>query len=332
VAAGDQAGDIGLSRHLRIVGRGTSTNLEGTVTNAGAFELRLEDLAISPAAGRAVFTDDPCASTHLVNVFVAGALGYGVHARGGALEVRNAVIGATAAEPDPPTRGSGILVSCGAQAVLDDVSLTLNQAAGLVATDEGTLVDATDLLVSHNGVNPELAADPCAAPALFGAVQVHFGARLVGRFVELRGNDFAGLLVSGEGSEVELGYSEIATTRALEGVECAGGNNLVAIDGGHAVLEDFTLRDGDFAGVVLAREGEADLSGSCLHEVPAEDGDGFECDVWSSEVRSNRIGASVQTRGFDVGRLQGGVAYVDNVRTLEAAELPLPEPVGGIGD
>ncbi len=44
-------------------------------------------------------------------------------------------------------------------------------------------------------------------------------------------------------------------------------------------------------------------------------------------MSDNPIGANVQTEDFDIGRLQDRVAYRDNDRNLDAAALPVPEPL-----
>jgi len=50
-------------------------------------------------------------------------------------------------------------------------------------------------------------------------------------------------------------------------------------------------------------------------------------DLQDGVVSDNPIGANVQTEDFDIGRLQDRVAYRDNDRNLDAAALPVPEPL-----
>lgn len=52
-------------------------------------------------------------------------------------------------------------------------------------------------------------------------------------------------------------------------------------------------------------------------------------------ISFNRVGANVQSEGFDINRLMDRVIFVGNVRNLDMTELPVPEmddPLSGIDE
>jgi hypothetical protein len=108
------------------------------------------------------------------------------------------------------------------------------------------------------------------------------------------------------------------------------------LDGAALELSHFTSNDAGLVGVQIAREGEADLHGLCLRERTDFDAAGrvidWECLEHSAEVSRNPIGANVQSEDFDLGRIQDGVLYRDNVRTLDSTVLPVPESLVSIDD
>ena len=335
-AAGLYVEDVELVRHVHIRGSGPgATAIRGTLSNGGPFELRLEGLTVAPADGRGVFVDDPCARTSLSDVVVVGAREYGVRQRGGSLDFRDGAVSLTRSTPASIQHGTGIYLSCGALASLDDVNLVGNESAGLALASPGTAANARDLFVSSTGVHPDVAADPLAAPARYGAVQVHDGARLVGALFSILDSRLAGLQLTGEGTSATLGFVGVSRTRSRIG-NAVSGVNLQAVDGAILDLSHFTSNDAGLAGVQIAREGEADLHGLCLLERTDFDAEGrvidWECLEPSSVVTRNPIGANVQTEGFDLGRIQDGVIYRANTRSLDATELPVPDAAGSIDD
>jgi len=94
-------------------------------------------------------------------------------------------------------------------------------------------------------------------------------------------------------------------------------------------MTDFLCSEAGLAGLQVASGGEADLHGVCLPEPVDLDGGGSGCEP-TALVQANPIGVNVQTEGFDLGRIQDGVVYRDNTRTLDATELPVPGAVGGL--
>jgi len=58
-------------------------------------------------------------------------------------------------------------------------------------------------------------------------------------------------------------------------------------------------------------------------------------DLHDGVVSYNRIGANVQTGGFDIERLMDRVIYIDNDRNLDMSDLPVPDmedPLADIDD
>lgn len=309
LAPGEYPGDVTLDRHLRLLGSDEGrTVLRGTVTNAGAFELVVDDVTID-TDGRGVSVSNPCARTTITDVQITRPVAYGIVHRGGTVEVRDTIVLGTISEPDNQRRGTAVLLSCGAQAVLEDVRLDDNDAGGLHVMSDGTRVVAEDLDVARTGVHPEMAADPCADGVLYGAVQVVDGAVLDVEGFTIASSTGAGLRVAGAGTRATLRVGTVTTTRAIDAPDCSGGDNVVATDGGSIRMESFASRHADRCGVYLARGGEIDL----------EDG----------EVARNVIGACVRNDDvppeFDLARLQKDVEYDGNDRALDADALPVPE-------
>jgi hypothetical protein len=316
VAGALYTGDLVITRSTRIIGdpRGPAF-IEGSISSDGAYRLELRDVRVGPPAGIGISVDDACASTRVDGVRVEGARGYGILQRGGSIEIADTIVQDTESEAVNLTRGTGIYLACGVGARLDDVQLVSNASAGLVVAGEDTTALGANLHVADTGVHPSLAADLCAAPALMGAVQVRLGASAGFNLFTIRDNDVIGLLVAGEdaagrASDATFRDGTIDRTGALAG-DCAGGNNIMVIDSGELELGDFTCAEADLAGILLARDGEADLE--------------------SGTVSSNLIGAAVQTVGFDLSRLQPRVRYVDNGRNLDATVLPIPDAAGDVG-
>ncbi len=106
---------------------------------------------------------------------------------------------------------------------------------------------------------------------------------------------------------------DLAVLRTLE-QECgettcadaAGGIGITSRDGGFMAIERFAIEDNVLAGVQVAHGGTMDLSGGV--------------------VSGSAVGANVQDADFDVARLRTDVVWRDNLRNLDGAALPLPEP------
>jgi hypothetical protein len=316
VAGGLYSGDLLITRNTRIIGdaRGNPV-IEGSIISDGAYRLVLQDVRIIPDAGVGISVDNPCAETRVDGVRVENATGYGILQRGGSIEIADTLVDATQSEDVNLTRGTGIYLTCGVDAQVDDVILTNNESAALVVIGEDTTAEGADLRVVGTGVHPLLAADLCVAPAVLGAVQVRLGARAEFDVFYISDNDVIGLLVAGadaggQPSEATFRDGTVTQTNELTG-DCAGGTNVMVIDAGTLLLSNFNCTQADLCGLFLARDGEADL--------------------FDGTVSDNLIGACIQSVDFDLSRLQNEVRYIDNGRNLDSVELPIPEPVGDVG-
>jgi hypothetical protein len=102
---------------------------------------------------------------------------------------------------------------------------------------------------------------------------------------------------------------EIVDSLGLEcptGCPSPGGHSITVSTTGGLALDGFALQSGALCGLLLA-VGEADLA--------------------RGTVARHSIGACVQIDGYDLGRLNDDVVYIDNDSNLEATSLPVPEPL-----
>jgi hypothetical protein len=311
LARGDYLEDVALSRDTRIRGESLlNTTINGSVESGGAYELVLERLRVTGG----ISVDHPCATPTLSGVSIRGARGFGVLQRGGALEVHNSVVLRTLAQPERLTRGTGIFLACGIQAVLDGVEISESDASGLQVVGNGTSLVATRLTVTKTAAHPTvvgLVSRPdCVLPKGAGAVQVRDGARMTVSIFTMDDNALISLLV-GWDATATLQHVTIAHTRQLEG-RCGAGHGAMAVHGGAIELRNFAVLHSDLAGVHVA--------------------EGSEMDLHQGLIAHNDVGASVVDADFNIARLRDRVEYLDNERTLSATAYPVPEAVGGIDE
>jgi hypothetical protein len=154
VAGGLYSGDLLITRNTRIIGdaRGNPV-IEGSIISDGAYRLVLQDVRIIPDAGVGISVDNPCAETRVDGVRVENATGYGILQRGGSIEIADTLVDATQSEDVNLTRGTGIYLTCGVDAQVDDVILTNNESAALVVIGEDTTAEGADLRVVGTGVH-----------------------------------------------------------------------------------------------------------------------------------------------------------------------------------
>lgn len=314
VDRGSYTGNLTITRNTRILGLlGKRPEIRGSVVNTGPYELRLDAVDLAPS-GNGVFVDHPCATTFLEQVEIADAVGYGIRQSGGTLDARGVLVFRTQAEADYVTKGSGVYLSCGVRATLEEVRLDRNQSAGLQIAGERTSVTGTTLLVTRTGVHPFFEGTAAVYSRGVGAVQVRDGARLQGRSVSIDHNRAIGLHVGWNG-QADLTFAWISRTEALEtdSGSAQGGVNVVVKENGSVALRDSHVRHAALVGIQVLREnGAADLYGGR-----------------SSDVSYNPIGVNVQVPGFDVSRL-ASASFIDNDRTFDSSALPVPEAAGAV--
>ena len=201
--------------------------------------------------------------------------------------------------------GRGLVVQREGSATVLRASFERNREIAVGVSGPGARLTMSDVLVRDTRSR---AADDAFGRALGtqdgGWVEVSRG-------VFDHNRNFA-LLSVGSGAEMTLEDSVISNT---VGAECldgdcpdgTAGTSLAAIDGGVLGLTRFAIRDAVLCGLMVAQDGEADLS--------------------EGEIVGCEIGACLQVDGYDVTRLQEGVRYRDNGTNLQATMLPVPAAI-----
>jgi hypothetical protein len=140
-------------------------------------------------------------------------------------------------------------------------------------------------------------------------LNVQVGSSLTGSRLVLERNREVGLFVAVEGASATLEDVRIVDTtnhRCAESPACAEpsfGMGLGVYGGAVATLTSFEITRSEVCGVQLANA---------------------MVDLHHGTVREGAIGACVQVDGYDLGRLQDDVTYVDNGTNLDATSLPVP--------
>ncbi|MEM9190428.1 MAG: hypothetical protein AAGF12_14680, partial [Myxococcota bacterium] len=141
-------------------------------------------------------------------------------------------------------------------------------------------------------------------------VEAQAGAEAVLRRVLLDGNRDIGLLVLGSETSVQASATVVQDTEraacATDGCGHAGGYG-VSVRGGLLRMEDFVLEAGALCGAQLGADGTLELR--------------------NGRVVGHPIGLNVQNPSFDPAQQLVEVAFEGNERNLDAASLPLPEPI-----
>lgn len=270
--------------------------------------LRLEDVAIRDTRprgtdgklGRALDVELE-ARLEMTRGVIAGNRDTGVFlGRNGTARLESVAIRDTASDADG-LFGRGVIVQEAASAELLDCELSGNHEIAVYANG-GSSVRMERVTVRGTRPRP---ADGRGGRGL--DVETDSTAEVVdSRFVD---NHEIGVMAIGSGADVAMRGVEVLGVRESECTgECpggAGGNGVGSYYGGQLAMNDFVVRDADLCGVHVA---------------------GAEMDLENGEVASSSIGACVQVEGYDVERLTGGVTFEDNEVTLDAVELPVPEP------
>ncbi|MBI2893325.1 MAG: right-handed parallel beta-helix repeat-containing protein [Deltaproteobacteria bacterium] len=259
--------------------------------------------------------------------------------------------------------GYGLEATRGAHVVLDRVALERNRGAGAAATEDGTVVAATDLVVSDTqaqesdgalgvGLAANGGAHVTLERAVFrgnrtgGVAAMHEGTVLTALHLavldtqarESDGRHGVGLAVIG-GPTVELSRARMLDNRGY-GVRVYGtGSTVTAVD----IVVERTVEqecgvdvcDNATAGFGLAAESGAILDvrrfrssdNALVGVLVASESD---LDLHDGVVSGNRIGANIQIDDYDLGRLQDDVIYVDNDVNSDTSRIALPEPPGAL--
>lgn len=273
------------------------------------------------------------------------------------LVATDVVVEETGAQESDGLLGFGLWVADGASVELLRAAFEGNRAAGIYAHDEGAVLVAQDVGIRDT---LERESDDGFGVALY----VGAGASVDLQRGSFERNRYAGIQVSGATLAAEdlvvrdtasrvrdgvAGYGLLATaggvatcTRAsFETNRAAGVLALFGVGAfGHA---EVTLEDT----VVTGTQEQACAPDGCPalgYGIVADNGaivatrfrisDNALCgaqltatgtiDLHEGEVSRNPIGANVQSDTFDVSRLEDHVLYLDNGRSLDSTELPVP--------
>jgi hypothetical protein len=330
VASGFYAeGDIHITRHTKIIGLGNSKNLfsgvfvEGSVTNTGPFYLELSNSNLvwfREEAADGLFVENPCASTRLEDVRIAGFRGFGIRHRGGSMSLTRTSVVDTRASDESLSHGTGILLNCGTRARMYTVTLARNETSGLIIAGPGTEVEALGIAVNRTRVHPQVVDPTYGNP--WGAVHVRDDARLEAHGFTINSNWFFGVRVN-TGGYAFLENGILSNTQGIErffpgqGRRRRGGINAGAYYNGHLVMSDFVSTRAGLCAVGVAENGEINLRGRNINV----GGDRRD----SSEISRSPIGVCIALEEYDFDRMINGVAFRDNERNVDAMFLPLPD-------
>jgi len=333
------------------------------VSTAGAdARITLEDVAIvgtlpeggTREFGRGINAQDG-ATVELTRVLVEGNRDVGIYAiDGGSQHVfRDVVVRGTIAQQSDNTGGRAFEIDR-SQASLDRVHLVENMEMGIYADDSNLMLE--DIVIREVAPQP---VDGDYGRGINLDRGTHEGRRL---FLEACRD--LGVVVWGDGATLSLEDIVVRDTRPMEATGVRGralsalfgpdvsvvrgvfershelavnavgaGTSLDLVDVritsvSEAACASTTCAEAPF-GIGLGSYEEALITarsfvieGAAFCGVHVAFGGGL--DLMTGTVSGSAIGACVQDDGFDVSRLTGGVAYVDNGVNLDATTLPIP--------
>jgi hypothetical protein len=253
VGPGTYRENLSIRRDTHIFGAGKDVvALSGTIENSGPHELWLYHLTMkyiySPGG---IIVENAGATTILYDVLIDRAALYGVRQHGGTLAIYHSEIRYTYQYWDDLAEGTALFLSGGVEAHLFNVSLLGNGSAGLVASDDGTVVSATSLDVRNNSSNfwfrDEIGSSYADG---YAAVEVRDGARLFASDYSIVDNRGTGLFVHDD-AEAFLSSGTITGTQS---VSTSNGDKLgsnIVVKAAILELEDFTSSWASLAGLQL---------------------------------------------------------------------------------
>jgi hypothetical protein len=249
--------------------------------------------------------------------------------------------------------GSGLVARGGAVVTLTRVTSSGNRTAGILVTDESTMVTATDVVVADTRAQEAdgalglgLAVQSGASAGWTRGVSVRN--RTTGVLVDessWTGNDVVVAETATRESTGDFGYGLVCSGAAQVDlvrarIESSHGIGLAAIEASSRIgaqdllvtgtLEPDCAADGCPAiGTGIGAYEDATIAVTSFrssdHAVAGVQlANGGAIDLHEGEVSRNPIGANVQTADFDSIRLQDGVRYVDNGVDLDTSASPLP--------
>ncbi len=199
--------------------------------------------------------------------------------------------------------GGGLVMAQEAKATVTRFHIDRSFVTGLDIRGPNSELSASDLRVSHT--------QPRSRDSAYGhGVVAGKGARLTGERVAVSESQMVGLLVSDRDTNVAMSEVSIQATELRDcGSEawCQGvlPSGLAALNESRVSLRRFLIADNQGIGVLVATNGQADLS--------------------EGEVSFHEVGACVMDSQFDLNRLSADVSYRHNAQKLSATVVPLPE-------
>ncbi len=244
---------------------------------------------------------------------VAHVRDIGVSASAASLAIEDLTVRDVEPRASDQDHGRGISMQGGTSAMLTRVTVDSAHEAGVLASQPGTSATIRDLAVRGTRSNVVTGFDG-------HGLDVQEGAQAVVERARFEGNHEASIFSFADGSTTTLSHVVVLGTlpRACAMTTCTSagaGSGVVALGGAAISMRLFEVRDNAFCGVQIGVGVSPDGG-----PFPA----GGTIDLAEGLVTGNVIGANLQTPGFDAARVTTGVIYRDNVRNLDAAELPVP--------
>ena len=204
--------------------------------------------------------------------------------------------------------GEGLAVQLGAAATATRLLLEKNRAGGIRASSSATRVTLSDVLVRDtSGEYLEGTASPGGQ---YGdGLHATHGAQVEVTRALFERNREAGIYVT---SGARVSGSHVVLRETLQSdcppTRCAAqaGVGAIASGNGALALSMFSIHSNAMAGLQLVNGGTADLQ--------------------AGEISENPLGVNVQTKDFDLARIQRDVIFHRNVTNLDSATLPSPPP------
>ncbi len=250
---------------------------------------------------------DAQAQADVKDSVVADNSGVGVDADGAGSSVRLRGTLVRGTRLGPSGNGQGVVAQYGALVLLDGVGLVGNRAAGLQATDSGSLVKATRTLV--RGTLPGEAGNRGRGANVQG------GARLELLDSALVDNRQVGLFAWGAGTRVFATDSLVGATAVDP--DGSFGHGVEALDAARVDLRGSSVRGNAGVGLVAAGAAATVVDGKLeanLVGLQAQDGSSVQ-----------EVDEVLEPVGVTEVLVTATTVFVDNATRLGAGSVPLPE-------
>jgi hypothetical protein len=255
------------------------------------------------------------ASIELERVIFDGTENVGVAISDGSAVLRDLTVRRTLGSSIDGDGGFGIVITSGSSLQAERIELDRNRHAGLVVVEAATATIA-DLRVT--ATEPSALYGTQGHGAYFSA-----GATVAVERALFERNHEIGISAFDETTSVELRDLRVASTIALacevEGCVAPrlGGIGIGAYGGGRLTIERFAIEEHELAGAQIAF-GSPD--GTTIYP------NAGIIDLAHGTIARNPIGVNVQDPSFELDRLFVDVAFTENDRNVDAANLGIPRP------